>query len=71
VFLSRRIQPLQARDHSMWMYFGANDTAWVHPEEVTTETVALRLKDITGNNDNPRGARRVDPFGANNQEDKV
>lgn len=22
VFLSRRIQPLQARDHSMWMYSG-------------------------------------------------
>ena len=40
VFLSRRIQPLQARDHSMWMYSGSNDTAWVHPEEVTDEMVA-------------------------------
>ena len=71
VFLSRRIQPLQARDHSMWMYSGANDTARVHPEEVTDETVALWLKDITRNKDNPRGARRVDPFDTNNQPDKV
>ena len=55
VFLSRRIQPLQARDHSMWMYSGANDTARVHPEEVMDETVALWLKSITGNKDNPRG----------------
>jgi hypothetical protein len=40
VFFSRRIQPLQASDHPMWMYSGANDTARVHPEEVTEETVA-------------------------------
>ena len=40
VFLSRRIQPLQARDHSMWMYSGAGDTARVHPEEVAAKTVA-------------------------------
>ena len=40
VFLSRRIQPLQARDHSMWMYSRAGDTAWVHPEEVPAKTVA-------------------------------
>ncbi|XP_037485291.1 uncharacterized protein LOC119364006 [Triticum dicoccoides] len=71
VFLNRCIQPLQARDHSMWMYYGANDTARVHPEEVTDKMVALWLKGITGNKDNPRGARRVDPFNANNQPDKV
>ena len=71
VFLSRRIQPLQARDHSMWMYSGANDTARVHPEEVTDEMVALWLKGITGNKDNPRRARRVDPFDTDNQPDMV
>ena len=71
VFLSRCIQPLQARDHSMWMYSGSNDTAWVHPEEVTDETVAQWLKGITGNKDNPRGSRRVNPFDAENQPDKV
>ena len=71
VFLSRRIQSLQACDHSMWMYSGANDTARVHPEEVTDEKVALWLKGITGNKDNPRGARIVDPFDTDNQPDKV
>ena len=43
VFLSRRIQPLQARDHPMWMYSGTDDTARVHPEEVAEETVAQWL----------------------------
>ena len=40
VFLSRRIQPLKARDHPIWMYLGPGDTAQVHPEEVAKETVA-------------------------------
>ena len=71
VFLSRRIQPLQAHDHPMWMYSGANDTARVHPEEVPAKTVAQWLRSITGNKDNPRGARRVDPFSDSNQPDKV
>ena len=64
VFLSRRIQPLQARDHSMWMYSGAG-------EEVEAKTVAEWLRGITGNKDNPRGARRVKPFSESNQPDKV
>jgi hypothetical protein len=40
VLRSRRIQPLQARDHPMWMYSGPEDTARTHPEEVDKETVA-------------------------------
>ena len=71
VFLSRRIQPLQACDHPMWLYSGPDDTARVHPEEVSPETVALWLKGITGNQDNPRGSRRVAPFGDDNPPDKV
>ena len=71
VFLSRRIQPLQARDHPMWLYSGPDDTARVHPEEVSSETVALWLTSITGNQDNPRGSRRVLPFGDGNPPDKV
>ena len=71
VFLSRRIQPLQARDHPMWMYSGADDTAGVHPEEVPAKKVALWLKSITCNKDNPRGARRVVPFSDDDQPDKV
>lgn len=61
VFLSRRIQPLQAHDHPMWLYSGADDTARTHPEEVKEETVAQWLRSITGNKDNPRGAKRIDP----------
>ena len=71
VFLSRRNQPLQARDHSMWMYSRAGDTARVHPEEVEAKTVAEWLMGITGNKDNPRGARRVDPLSDSNLPDKV
>ena len=32
VFLRRRIQPLQARDHPMWMYSGIDDSTRIHPE---------------------------------------
>ena len=38
VFLRRRIQPLQARDHPMWMYSGTDDTTRIHPEEVDDAT---------------------------------
>ena len=71
VFLSRRTQPLQARDHPMWLYSGPDDTAWTHPEEVSSETVASWLRSITGNQDNPRGSRRVAPFSSVNPPDKV
>ena len=40
VFLRRRIQPLQAHDHPMWMYSGLDDSTRIHPEEVDEETVA-------------------------------
>ena len=49
----------------------SDDTAQVHPEEVPPKTVAMWLKSITGNQDNPRGARRVIPFSDDNQPDKV
>jgi len=39
VFLRRRIQPLQARDHPMWMYSGIDDSTRIHPEEVDEDTV--------------------------------
>ena len=71
VFLSRRIQPLQARDHPMWMYSGAEDTTQIHPEEVDEGTVAQWLQGITGNKDNPMGSRRVPPLGTTTEPDKV
>ena len=53
VFLRRRIQPLQARDHPMWLYSGLDDTTRVHPEEVTDEMLEGWLSSITWNKDNP------------------
>ena len=55
VLLGRCIQPLQARDHPMWMYSGIEDSTRIHTEEVDEETVAQWLQGITGNKDNPRG----------------
>ena len=55
VFLKRRIQSLQARDHPMWMYSGIEDSTRVHPEEVDEDTVEKWLRGITGSKDNPRG----------------
>ena len=71
VFLRRRIQPLQARDHPMWMYSGIEDSTRVHPEEVDEDTVEKWLKSITGNKDNPRGARRIPPLDQSYEPDKV
>ena len=71
VFLGRRIQPLQACDHPMWMYSGIEDSTRIHPNEVDEETVVQWLQGITGNKDNPRGSRRVPPFDHVNEPDKV
>ena len=71
VFLRRRIQPLQARDHPMWMYSGIEDSTRVHPEEVDEDTVEKWLRSITGNKDNPRGARRIPPLDQSYEPDKV
>ena len=71
VFLSRRIHPLQACDHPMWMYSGRYDSTRIHPEEVDEETVAQWLQGITGNKDNPRGSRRIPPIDNTSEPDKV
>ena len=71
VFLTQRVQPLQARDHPMWMYSGPKNTARVDPEEVTEEIVEQWLRSITGNKDNPRGAWRVPPFDQSHEPEKV
>jgi hypothetical protein len=71
VFLSRRIQPLQMRDHPMWLYTGPDDSCRTHPEEVPEDTVAQWLKSITGARDNPRGAKRILPFCAERKPGEV
>ena len=59
VFLGRRIQPLQARDHPMWMYSGLEDSTRIQPENVSKDILEKWLMGITSNKDNPRGSRRV------------
>ena len=71
VFLRRRIQPLQARDHPMWMYSGLDDTTRIHPEEVDEATLEGWLSSITGNKDSPRGARRIPPLDQSYEVDQV
>ncbi|KAI5015257.1 hypothetical protein ZWY2020_056647 [Hordeum vulgare] len=66
VFLGRRIQPLQARDHAMWHYTGPEDSTRTNVECVTGETVASWVLQITGACENPRGSRRVRAFCADN-----
>ncbi|XBH84857.1 hypothetical protein VPH35_072927 [Triticum aestivum] len=46
----------------MWLYSGPEDTTRVHPQEVTEEAEAQLLRNITGNNNNPRRAKRILPF---------
>ena len=62
VFLRRRIQPLQAHDHPMWMYSGLKNSTRIHPEDVSKDTLEKWLMGITSNKDNPRGSRKVIPF---------
>ena len=71
VFLRRCIQPLQYRGHPMWMYSGTEDTTRVHPEEVDDATLERWMTAITGNKDNPRGARRIPPLDQSYDPDKV
>ena len=71
VFLRRRIQPLQARDHPMWMYSGLEDTTRIHPEEVDEATLGGWLSSITGNKDNLQGARRIPPLDQSYDVDQV
>ena len=71
VFLSRRIQPLQAHVHPMWMYSGLEDSTRIHLEDVSEDTVEKWLRGTTGNKDNPRGSRRVIPFDHSRQPEQV
>ncbi|KAI4995704.1 hypothetical protein ZWY2020_037752 [Hordeum vulgare] len=66
VFLGRRIQPLQARNHAMWHYTGPEDSTRTNVVGVTEERVTSWVLQITGPCENPKGSRRVKPFCADN-----
>ena len=55
----------------MWLYSGTQDTNRVHPEEVDDATLERWMTAITGNKDNPRGARRIPPLEHSYEADKV
>ena len=71
VFLRRRIQPLQFQSHCMWLYCATEDETRVHPEAVDDVTLERWMVAVTGNKDNPRGARRIPPLDHNSDPDKV
>ena len=66
VFIGRRIQPLQARDHAMWHYTGPEDSTRTNVEGILEEKVTSWVLQITGPCENPKGARRVTPYSADN-----
>ena len=55
----------------MWMYSGTEDTTRIHPEEVEDAMLERWMTAITGNKDNPRGARRIPPLDQSYEVDKV
>ena len=55
----------------MWLYSGTEDTTQVHPEEVDDATLERWMTAITGNKDNPRGARRIPPLDQSYEPHKV
>ena len=57
--ITRRIQPLQAIVHPMWMYERPSDPTRVHPEELGEKDVWANIKAISYARENPRGTRSV------------
>ena len=55
----------------MWLYCGTEDETGVHPEAVDDVTLERWMAAVTGNKDNPRGARRVPPLDHNSDSNKV
>ena len=55
----------------MWLYCGIEDTTRVHLEAVDDATLERWVIAITGNKDNPRGARRIPPLDCTYTPDMV
>ena len=68
-FIRRRVQPLQARAHGMWMYAGAADPTRVSTEDLSPTEVETRVKSLTKLTlgDDFLGTPPVAPYGADNQ----
>ena len=46
-FLARRIQPIRARDHTMWLYSSPDYPTRESPLELTEAELSRRVQDIT------------------------
>ena len=55
----------------MWLYCGTEDATRVHPEAVDDATLERWVAAITGNKDNPRGARTIPPLDCTYTADAV
>ena len=71
VFFQRRIQPLQARAHPMWMYQGSDDHTHVHLEELMEQQLEEKIMAITPVRDTPTGTRMVPPFSVETPSNEV
>ena len=47
LFLRRRIQPLMARDHTMWMYTGQDDSTRISRSDLTAEELKDEVRRLT------------------------
>ena len=64
-FIQRRIQPLQARAHDMWLYQGATDPMRVSKEDLSSTEVEKSVRAITNlsGDDDSLGTPPVAPYG--------
>ena len=64
LFLKRRIKPLMARDHPMWLYTGKKDSTRINPADFTEEELLDDVRRLTcfNKNDNIPLEAIVDPF---------
>ena len=64
LFLKRRIQPLMARDHQMWLYTGKKDSTRINPANFTDKELQDEVRRLTSFNqdDNIPLEAIQDPF---------
>lgn len=63
-WVSRRIQPLQARERPMWTYTGEDDPVRVNPGEVSQHKFEEKMRHLTMVRSNLRMEGPVPPFSA-------
>src|SRR5664279_523144 len=72
-FIRRRIQPLQARFHGMWMYSGPSDPTSTRGDELSRDELETRIQAITSKRaeDPCDESSPVEPFGEGNDPTEV